>query len=114
MAQRRKPLVFLADPGFWILDNLDFTGSAFLNIQLPVSSIEHLPSKSQRFIPEALQKLSVIPLSIGFDAAISTATLPLVHRDSLDRIIIAEALNENVSVLTKDRRFAEYGARALW
>lgn len=73
-----------------------------------------LPDQPQRFIPEALQKLSVIPLTIGFEAAITAATLPLVHRDPFDRIIIAEALKKNVSVLTKDRRFAEYGARTLW
>jgi len=73
-----------------------------------------LPDQPKRFIPEALQKLSVIPLPIGFDAAISAATLPLIHRDPFDRIIIAEALKENVSVLTKDRIFEKYGARALW
>ena len=73
-----------------------------------------LPDQPQRFIPEALQKLSVIPLPIGFDAAISAATLPLVHRDPFDRIIIAEALKENVSILTKDKTFAEYGTRTLW
>ena len=73
-----------------------------------------LPDHPQRFIPEALQKLSVIPLPIGFDTAISTATLPLVHHDPFDRIIIAETLKENVSVLTKDGRFADYGTRALW
>ena len=73
-----------------------------------------LPDKPQRFIPEALQKLSVVPLPIGFDAAISAATLPIVHRDPFDRIIIAESLKKNVPVLTKDPTFAEYGARTLW
>jgi PIN domain nuclease of toxin-antitoxin system len=73
-----------------------------------------LPDQPQRFISEALQKLGVNPLPIGFDTAISAATLALVHRDPFDRIIIAEALKENVSVLTKDRTFSEYGARTLW
>ena len=72
-----------------------------------------LSHKPQRFIPEALQKLSVVPLPIGFDTAISAATLPLVHRVPFDRIIIAEALKENVSVLTKYRRFAECDTRKL-
>ena len=49
-----------------------------------------------------------------FDTAISAATLSLGHRDPFDRIIIAEALKENVSVLTKDRTFAEYGTRTVW
>jgi PIN domain nuclease of toxin-antitoxin system len=73
-----------------------------------------LPDQPQRFIPEAMQKLSVIPLPIGFDTAISAATLPLVHRDPFDRIIIAEALKENMTVLTKDSTFADYGTRILW
>jgi PIN domain nuclease of toxin-antitoxin system len=73
-----------------------------------------LPDQPQRFIPEALQKLNITPLPIGFDAAISAATLPLVHRDPFDRIIIAEAFKENLSVLTKDKMFAEYGVRTLW
>jgi len=64
-----------------------------------------------------LAKVIFLPrilLPIGFDAAISAATLPLVHRDPFDRIIIAEALKENLSVLTRDKMFAEYGARTLW
>jgi PIN domain nuclease of toxin-antitoxin system len=73
-----------------------------------------LPDQPQRFIPEALQKLNITPLPIGFDAAISAATLPPVHRDPFDRIIIAEAFKENLSVLTKDKMIAEYGVRTLW
>ncbi len=73
-----------------------------------------LPDQPQRFIPEAMQKLSITPLAIGFDVAISATTLPRVHRDPFDRIIIAEALKENLSVLTKNSMFSEYGARTLW
>jgi PIN domain nuclease of toxin-antitoxin system len=73
-----------------------------------------LPDNPQRLIPEALQKLSVMPLPIGFDVAISAATLPLIHRDPFDRLIIAEALKKSVSVLTKDQTFKEYGVRTLW
>ena len=73
-----------------------------------------LPDHPQRFIPQALQKLSVIPLPISFDTAISAATLPIVQHDPFDRIIIAEALKENLSVLTKDETFADYGTRTLW
>ena len=51
-----------------------------------------LPDQPQRFIPEALQKLNITPLPIGFDAAISAATLTPVHRDPFDRIIIVEAI----------------------
>ena len=61
-----------------------------------------------------MQKLSVIPLPVGLDTAISAVTLPLVQRDPFDRIIIAEAPKENVTVLTKDSTFADYGTQILW
>ena len=88
IALRRKPSPVLADSGywFWILDNFGIHHQWIT--EYPASSIQHLPYTPQRFIPEALQKFSVTPLPIGFDAAIS--------------------------VLTKDRMSAEYGARALW
>jgi PIN domain nuclease of toxin-antitoxin system len=73
-----------------------------------------LPDMPQRFIPEAMQRLSVLPIPIGFTTAISAATLPFFHRNPFDRIIIAEALKEKMTVLTKDKQFAEYGVKTIW
>jgi len=73
-----------------------------------------LPDDPQRFIPEAMQKLAVLPLPIGFQTAISAAMLPLIHRDPFDRIIIAEAIKEKLIILTKDKAFGEYGIQSVW
>ena len=73
-----------------------------------------LPDEPQRFVPEAMQKYTVTPLPIGFQTAISSAMLPLIHRDPFDRIIIAEAIREKMIVLTKDRTFKEYGLQLVW
>ena len=73
-----------------------------------------LPDVPQRFIAEALQHLNVLPIPIGFTTAISAATLPFIHRDPFDRIIIAEALKEKMTVLTKDNLFESYGVRVVW
>ena len=73
-----------------------------------------LPDEPQRFIPEAMQRLCVLPILISFYTAISAAMLPLIHRDPFDRIIIAEALKEKMTILTKDNKFAEYDVRSLW
>ena len=73
-----------------------------------------LPDQSRRFIPEAMQRLSVWPIPIGFSTAISAAILPMIHRDPFDRIIIAEAEKEKMAVITKDKKFAEYGIQSLW
>lgn len=73
-----------------------------------------LPDTPQRFVPEAMQKLSVLPIPIGFTTAITAVTLPFIHRDPFDRIIIAEALKEKMTVLTRDKRFLEYGVNVVW
>lgn len=36
------------------------------------------------------------------------------HRDPFDRIIIAQAFTENLSVATKDKAFYEYGVDIVW
>ena len=73
-----------------------------------------LPDAPQRFIPEAMQKLNVMPIPMGFTTTISAATLPFIHRDPFDRLIIAEALKEKMTVITKDDLFAAYGVQVLW
>ena len=73
-----------------------------------------LPDVPHRFIAEALQQLNVLPIPIGFTTAISSATLPFIHRDPFDRIIIAEALKEKMTILTKDVLFKSYGVKTVW
>ncbi len=73
-----------------------------------------LPADPMKFIPEALRTLDVIPSPIVFSTAIMAAMLPFHHRDPFDRIIIAEAIKEDMIVLTKDAKFSAYGVKTLW
>jgi PIN domain nuclease of toxin-antitoxin system len=73
-----------------------------------------LPDEPRRFVPEAMQRLNVQPISIGFSTAVSAALLPLIHRDPFDRIIIAEAMKEKMAIISKDKKMAEYGVQTIW
>ena len=42
------------------------------------------------------------------------ATLPWHHRDPFDRMLIAQALCENMILISKDSVFAEYPVKVLW
>jgi PIN domain nuclease of toxin-antitoxin system len=48
----------------------------------------------------------VLPIELPHIEALSH--LPLHHRDPFDRLIIAQALAENLTVVTRDRSFALY------
>lgn len=39
--------------------------------------------------------------------------LPLLHRDPFDRFLVAQALTDNLHVLTADRMFASYGVQVV-
>jgi PIN domain nuclease of toxin-antitoxin system len=49
-------------------------------------------------------------LPINEAHAMGTAALPLHHRDPFDRMLISQALVEGLTILTSDRRFADYDA----
>jgi PIN domain nuclease of toxin-antitoxin system len=57
---------------------------------------------------ESLDELGadVLPIEIAHIETLSH--LPLHHRDPFDRLIIAQALSENLTVVTRDRAFALY------
>lgn len=41
------------------------------------------------------------------------AGLPLLHKDPFDRMMIAQAIKENLTLVTGDRRLASYNLRTL-
>ena len=41
-------------------------------------------------------------------------TLPDIHRDPVDRMLIAHAIAANLVLVTADRRIGEYPVRTLW
>lgn len=53
-------------------------------------------------------------LGISFQHLRRLDALPLLHRDPFDRLLIAQALTENVPLLTGDSIFAAYGATPIW
>ena len=53
-------------------------------------------------------------LPIRFAHAERVAALPLHHRDPFDRLLVAQALVEDLVLVTNDRQLEPYEARLLW
>jgi PIN domain nuclease of toxin-antitoxin system len=45
---------------------------------------------------------------------ISLAKLPDLHKDPFDRILVAQALAEGLTLASKDAALARYSARLVW
>ena len=41
-------------------------------------------------------------------------SLPDIHRDPFDRLIVAQAICEELTIITKDSRIAEYDVQTVW
>ena len=60
----------------------------------------------------AAQDFRELPITVN-DAA-RAGSLPGAHRDPFDRMLIAQALSANLSVVSNDLVFDHYGVHRLW
>jgi PIN domain nuclease of toxin-antitoxin system len=63
---------------------------------------------------EALTADGFLELPVSSDHALMAAALPPHHGDPFDRMLIAQAQSEGLTVVTRDERFAAYGVPVLW
>jgi PIN domain nuclease of toxin-antitoxin system len=63
---------------------------------------------------EAIEINHFDKLPIDFHHAAAVAALPLHHGDPFDRMLIAQALTEGLTLVTHDRLFAPYHVPTLW
>lgn len=66
------------------------------------------------FLRQQMMINGFVPLSITMEHAVRVAGLPPLHRDPFDRILIAQALLENVPLLTADRLISQYQVPVVW
>lgn len=58
---------------------------------------------------EGLQRYRFTPLSITTEHALAVEQLPLYHKDPFDRILIAQAQIERLTLVTRDPQMKAYG-----
>ena len=55
-----------------------------------------------------------ILLDISPEHTKTVSTLPFIHRDPFDRMIIAQAMVENITVVTADDNISKYDINHIW
>lgn len=65
-------------------------------------------------IPRALTRNGVAWAPITPDHVCVVSSLPWIHRDPFDRIMVAQAVAEEYTIITGDLYFAEYDVPVLW
>lgn len=74
----------------------------------------HLPEPPGKYIPSRMAALDVLGLPIEHAHALKVFELPAHHRDPFDRILIAQAQTESLTILTADPAFSAYDVETFW
>jgi PIN domain nuclease of toxin-antitoxin system len=73
-----------------------------------------LPDNPAAYIPSRMAIFGYGTLPIELGHALQVTSLPLLHRDPFDRLLIAQAQVESLPILTSDPKFARYGIEVIW
>ena len=75
-------------------------------LKLPVPIEEYLKDQLIR------NRLELLPVRV--EHAFRLNSLPLLHRDPFDRMLLAQSLEENMPLLSGDAKLRQYSAQVIW
>jgi PIN domain nuclease of toxin-antitoxin system len=64
-------------------------------------------------LEQQLQAGGLVPLPISIAHGVAAGQLPRHHEDPFDRMLIAQAFAEGLTIMTRDKRFDDYGVALL-
>jgi PIN domain nuclease of toxin-antitoxin system len=104
-------LALLVDPGNEIL----LSPASFWEVAIKVSIGKYpMTVPFDRFFTEGIEgnDMVILPLEIRHASVLSS--LPMYHKDSFDRMIVAQAIVENLPIVSIDEALDAYGITRLW
>lgn len=73
-----------------------------------------LAEPPKQFVPRFRKGHGIAALPLDEDAVLQDATLPGLHRDPFDRMLICQAIAHGLILLTPDPVISQYPVRVLW
>jgi PIN domain nuclease of toxin-antitoxin system len=65
------------------------------------------------WLPAQLAANRFLPLPISLEHALAVERLPRYHADPFDRLLIAQAMTDDLTVVTADAQFERYDVRVI-
>lgn len=73
-----------------------------------------LPMPVWEFITDARTRLDALPLAFDDGAVVHLTKLPDHHRDPFDRMLICQAIEHDLMLVTADDQIRRYPIKTLW
>jgi len=72
------------------------------------------PQPAAPYLREQIRQTRLEVLPIVLSHVLRLESLPMRHRDPFDRILVAQALEERIPLVSRDRTLRTYGVEILW
>jgi PIN domain nuclease of toxin-antitoxin system len=102
LLRNRRNIVFISIASLWEMQIKLQTGK--ITLRMPLQDIVPHQQKTNR----------IEILSITLPHVLALNALPPHHKDPFDRILIAQARIEGLTLITHDRMFSQYPVQVVW
>jgi PIN domain nuclease of toxin-antitoxin system len=73
-----------------------------------------LPATPDVYVPSRMAHADISALPVTQISALRVHTLPPIHKDPFDRLLIAQAQTESLTILSDDHLFTHYSVAVMW
>ncbi len=73
-----------------------------------------LPDRPERFVPAMREQHGISTLPLEESATLQLSRLPALHEDPFDRMLICQAIDSGLTILTPDELVRQYPVSTLW
>lgn len=95
--------------------NLYFSAASSWEIAIKVAVGRlQFPEDLSSYLPSQLSIGGFVAIPIEHTHALHTATLPFHHSDPFDRLLVAQAQVESLTLLTADAALLDYDVELIW
>ncbi len=88
--------------------------ASFLEISIKINLNKLILTEGYDHFIETFKSLNFQILEISLDQTSVLVNLENIHGDPFDRIIICQAIQKNLTILTKDRYIKKYKVNTIW
>lgn len=73
-----------------------------------------LPDRPEKIVSLLRDGYQLSELPIDYESALRSASLPPIHQDPFDRMLIAQSVTHALTILTPDEHIRRYAVRTVW
>ncbi len=73
-----------------------------------------LPTPPEQFLSTQRSRHNIETLPLGEEATVHLPKLPAFHKDPFDRMLICQAIQHELTILTPDPLITQYAIRTVW